>query len=239
METSSIVGIVGATGARGGGGSGAGNTTGLGGGGGSATGSPGSAPQVLAFYFVVVMGFWLFLCRGMPGNQYAQHVGTFSSLTCTVYDCICILRCTQQVVLVMFFCVFALSMPYSRLIMCGRNSSRDCNANSMPPSLIRAGFRSPTSWSTLLRRHSVACWSMITTTGARASCGWWSWRATGTFRAVIHLALFAKAVGVSSGKNGACGALSLTMGHAASPASCTNTPRVQRATRASRRHDSF
>ncbi|CAN0446390.1 unnamed protein product, partial [Ascophyllum nodosum] len=49
---------------------------------------------------------------------------------------------------------------YSRLITCGRNSSRVCNARSMPPSLTRAGFRSPTSWSTLLRRHSVACWSV-------------------------------------------------------------------------------
>ena len=139
----------------------------------------------------------------------------------------------------MFFCLSALSRPYSHLITCGRNSSRVCNARSMPPSLTRAGFRSPTSWSTLLRRHSVVCWSVITTTGARASCGWWSWRATDTFRAFIHLALFAKAVGVSSGKNGARGALSFEMGHATSPASCTNAPRVQRATRASRRHGIF
>ena len=55
-ETSSTVGIVGTTGAGGGGGSGTGNTTGLGGGGGSAAGSPRSAPQVLVFCFVVVMG---------------------------------------------------------------------------------------------------------------------------------------------------------------------------------------
>ena len=68
-ETSSTVGIVGATGA--------------GGGGGSAAGSLGSAPQVLVFCFVVVMGLWLLLCRGIPGNQYAQHIGMFSSLTCT------------------------------------------------------------------------------------------------------------------------------------------------------------
>ena len=73
---------------------------------------------------------------------------------------------------------------------------------------------------------------------ARALCEWWSWRAADTFRAFIHLALFAKAVGVSSGINGARGALSFEMGHATSP-SCTNTSRVQRATRASRRHDSF
>ena len=51
--------------------------------------------------------------------------------------------------------------------------------------------------------------------------------------------LFAKAVGVSNGKNSARGALSFEMGHATSPASCTNAPRVQRATRASRRHDIF
>ena len=54
-KTSSTVGIVGTTGAEGGGGSGAGNTTGLGGGCGSAAGSPGSAPQVLVFWFLVVM----------------------------------------------------------------------------------------------------------------------------------------------------------------------------------------
>lgn len=55
-ETSSTVGIVvGATGAGGDGGSGAGNRTGLGGGGRSAAGSPGSAPQVLVFCFIVVM----------------------------------------------------------------------------------------------------------------------------------------------------------------------------------------
>ena len=52
-ETSSTVRIVGATGSGGYGGSGAGNTTGLGGGSGSAAGSPGSAPQVLVFCFVV------------------------------------------------------------------------------------------------------------------------------------------------------------------------------------------
>ena len=55
-ETSSTVGIVGATGAGVDGGSEAGNTMGLGGGGGSAAGSPGSAPQVLGFCWVVVMG---------------------------------------------------------------------------------------------------------------------------------------------------------------------------------------
>ena len=55
-QTRSTVGIVvGATGAGGDGGSGAGNTTGLGGGR-SAAGSPGSAPQVLIFCFIVVMG---------------------------------------------------------------------------------------------------------------------------------------------------------------------------------------
>ena len=96
----------------------------------------------------------------------------------------------------MFFCLSALSRPYSRLITCGRNSSGVCNARSMPPSLTRASFRSPTSWSTLLRRHSVACWSVITTTDACASCGWWSWRAIDTFRAFIHLAVCKSSRGV-------------------------------------------
>ena len=60
--------------------------TGLGGGGASGAGSPGSESQVLVQVFVfcfVVMGFWMLLCRGIPGNQYAQHVGMFASLTCT------------------------------------------------------------------------------------------------------------------------------------------------------------
>ena len=82
-ETNRTVGIVDATGAGGGGGSGAGNTTGLVGGGGSAAGSPGSAPQVLVLLCRCCVGLLILLCRGIPGNQYAQHVGMFSSLTCT------------------------------------------------------------------------------------------------------------------------------------------------------------
>ena len=51
-----------------------------------------------------------------------------------------------------------------------KNLQRKVNAAITDKSQF-PGFRSPTSWSTLLRRHSVACWSVITTTGARASCG--------------------------------------------------------------------
>ena len=59
---------------------------GLEGGGGSGAGSPGSASQVLVEVLVfcfVVAGFGMLLCREIPGNQYAQHVGMFASLTCT------------------------------------------------------------------------------------------------------------------------------------------------------------
>ena len=101
-ETSSTVGIVGiidAAGAGGGFGRGAGspgNTpsttctvaggTGLGGGGGSGAGSLGNTPevlvQVLIFCFVVT-GFRLLLCRRIPSDHYAQHVGMFAFLTFT------------------------------------------------------------------------------------------------------------------------------------------------------------
>ena len=75
-ETSSTVGIVGTTGAGRGGGSGAGNTTRLEGGGGSAAGSPGSAPRVLVFCFVVGLDI------ALPWERTAcRH--EFSSLTST------------------------------------------------------------------------------------------------------------------------------------------------------------
>ena len=33
----------------------------------------------------------MLLCRGIPGNQYAQHVGMlFASLTCTINTCECL-----------------------------------------------------------------------------------------------------------------------------------------------------
>ena len=54
-----------------------------------------------------------------------------------------------------------------------------------------------------------------------------------------HLSCPVKSSRVSSVRNGARGALFLKMGHATSPASCTNVPRVQRATRASRRYECF
>ena len=78
--------------------------------------------------------------------------------------------CTGYYVLLLIRIVQAIQSPDHVRQKFVKNLQRKVNAAITDKSRF-PGFRSPTSWSTLLRRHSVACWSVITTTGARASCG--------------------------------------------------------------------